>query len=74
MKQTLWGSFVESWANIVVGFTINFTANLVILPLFGFHTLTLGKNFAIGLLYTVISLCRSFVIRRWFNGLKWGHR
>lgn len=74
MRQTLWGSFVESWANIAVGFCINFTANLIILPLFGFHSLTLGKNFIIGLLYTVISLCRSFAIRRWFNGLKWGHR
>jgi len=74
MSQTLLGSFVESWANIAIGFSINFTANLIILPLFGFHSLTLGKNLVIGLLYTVISLIRSFVIRRWFNGLRWGNR
>ena len=74
MSQTRIGSFVESWANIGVGFSVNFTMNLLILPLFGFHSLTLGKNFVIGLLYTVISLCRSFVLRRYFNGLRWGNR
>lgn len=72
--QTKFGSFIESTANIVVGFTINFTANMLILPMFGFSNLTLSKNFAIGLLYTVISLVRSFVIRRWFNGMKWGNK
>jgi hypothetical protein len=72
--QTLMGSFVESWVNIVIGFTINFAANMVILPLFGFHSLTLATNFVIGLLYTVISFARSFVIRRYFNGLKWGNK
>ena len=72
--QTLLGSFVESWVNILIGFSINFTANMLILPLFGFRDLTLGKNFVIGLLYTVISLVRSFVIRRWFNGMKWGNK
>lgn len=72
--QTRIGSFVESWANIAVGFTINFTANLLILPLFGFHSLTLEKNFVIGLLYTLISLARSYCLRRWFNGLRFGNR
>jgi hypothetical protein len=74
MAQTRLGSFAESWANIGVGFTINFTANWLILPLFGFHSLTLEKNFIIGLLYTLISLTRSYCLRRWFNGLKFGNR
>ena len=73
MSQTIKGSIAEAWLNVAVGFGVNFTANIVILPLFGFSTLTLEKNFVIGLLYTVISLVRSFVIRRWFNGLKWGN-
>lgn len=74
MSQTKTGSFAEAWANIAVGFGINFTANMIILPLFGFHGLTAGKNFIIGLLYTFISLARSYVLRRWFNGLRWGNR
>lgn len=74
MAQTKLGSITEAWANIAVGFTINFIANMLILPLFGFTTLTLRTNFIIGLLYTVISLVRSYVLRRWFNGLKFGNK
>lgn len=74
MSQTKLGSFVEAWGNILVGFWINYGANMLILPMFGFTGLTAGKNFIIGLLYTVISLVRSYVLRRWFNGLKWGNR
>lgn len=73
MSQTKLGSIAEAWANIAVGFGINFCANLIILPLFGFTTLTLRTNLMIGVLYTVISLARSYVLRRWFNGLKFGN-
>ena len=72
--QTKLGSFVEAWANIAVGFSINYAANLVILPAFGFTSLTAGKNFEIGCIYTGISLVRSFIIRRYFNGLKFGNQ
>ena len=72
MAQTKFGSFVEAWANIAVGFTINFFANMAILPLFGFKV-SAGSAFEIGLIFTVISLVRSYVLRRWFNGLKFGH-
>lgn len=74
MAQTKLGSIAEAWANIAVGFTINFIANMLILPLFGFRTLTLRTNFIIGLVYTVISLVRSYVLRRWFNGLRFGNK
>ncbi len=74
MAQTKLGSITEAWANIAVGFTINYTANMLILPLFGFTNLTAWKNFQLGLLYTVISLVRSYVLRRWFNGLKFGNK
>ena len=36
MTQTKFGSFIEAWANIGVGFSINWCANMLILPLFGF--------------------------------------
>lgn len=70
MSQTKKGSFIESWANVVIGFTINFVANLVILPAFGFSTLTAKTNFIIGLIYTVISVVRSYFMRRLFNKIK----
>ena len=72
--QTRIGSFAESWANIAVGFTINWAANMLFLPMFGFSTLTAEKAFGIGLVFTIISLCRSYCLRRWFNGLRWGNR
>jgi hypothetical protein len=71
--QTKLGSFVEAWANIFVGFTVNFLANLAVLPLFGF-AVTPGTAFKIGLVFTVISLARQYVLRRYFNGLKFGNR
>lgn len=71
--QTKLGSFVEASANIAVGYTIAFISNLTILPLFGFTSLTIEKNFLIGAIYTGISYLRSYIIRRWFNGLKFGN-
>lgn len=73
MAQTKLGSFVEAWVNIGVGFAINFTANMLILPRFGFTSLNAEKAFGIGLAFTAISLTRSYVLRRWFNGLRWGN-
>lgn len=69
MAQTKLGSFAEAWANIAVGFGINFTANMLVLPLFGFNV-TAGDAFGIGIIFTGISLARSYVLRRWFNGLR----
>lgn len=71
--QTWWGSIVEAKTNIVIGFAINWTANMLVLPLFGFDSLTAGKAFGIGLVFTVISILRQLVIRRWFNGMKFGN-
>lgn len=70
MSQSKLGSFVEAWANIVIGFAINFTANMIVLPLFGFDNLTAAIAFEIGLVFTVISLVRSYVLRRVFNRIK----
>lgn len=58
-------SFVEAWINVFIGFGINFVANLVILPQFGFNTLTLQANFLIGICFTVVSVVRQYAIRRW---------
>lgn len=72
--QTWLGSIVEAKTNIAIGFAINWTANMVFLPMFGFDTLTAAKAFGIGLVFTVISMARQLVIRRWFNGMKFGNR
>lgn len=66
MNQTRLGSLIEALANVVIGFSINWCANLLILPLFGFHV-TGGQAFGIGLFFTAISIARSYALRRWFN-------
>lgn len=74
MTQTKLGSFVEAWGNVAIGFSINFCANWLFLPMVGVKRLTAGQNFVFGLIMTVISVCRSYAIRRWFNGLSFGHK
>ena len=66
MNQSRLSSAIEAVANVVIGFAINFVANMVILPLVGFH-ITASQNLFIGVLYTAVSLTRSYMIRRWFN-------
>lgn len=73
MSQTKTGSLAEALANIAVGFGINWTANMLVLPMFGFDV-TAADAFGIGLVFTAISLARSYALRRWFNGLRWGNR
>ena len=68
MKDTKIKSLVEAAFNIVVGISISFVANLLILPLFGFKP-TIGDLALIGVIYTFISLARTYIIRRLFvNG------
>lgn len=70
--QTRLGSFVESWANIAIGMGINIVANLIVLPWFGFDV-TPSKAAGMALIFTVISLVRSYYLRRLFNRLKFGN-
>ena len=66
MTQTRLGSLIEACINVAIGFWINFAANLVILPLFGWQV-TVTQNLALGAIYTGISIARSYAVRRWFN-------
>ena len=66
MSQTRLGSFIEACINVAIGFGINFAANMLILPLIGFH-ISVSQNLFIGVLYTIISVARSYAVRRWFN-------
>ena len=59
-------AITESWLNICVGFSVNFAANVWLLPLVG-AVFTSGENFALGWIYTAISIVRQYIIRRWFN-------
>ena len=66
MNQSRLSSFIEAVINIIIGFAINFTANWLVFPLFGWQ-ISVADNLLLGAVYTLISLIRSYSIRRWFN-------
>lgn len=66
MKQTKLGALIESSVNIVIGYGVALISQIIIFPLFGVEV-DISTNLKIGLWFTVISLARSYVIRRWFD-------
>ena len=59
-------SLFESISNVVVGFCISVGANWVVLPLFG-YAVNLRDSAGIGLILTVVSVIRSYTLRRVYN-------
>ena len=59
-------SFVESWVNVLVGLAIDLGVQVVIFPWFGID-IPFTHNLGISACFTVVSVCRSYVIRRWFD-------
>ena len=64
--QTRLMSLVESVANIVVGYGVAVITQLLVFPLFGLAA-SLADNLVIGLIFTIVSLARSYALRRLFN-------
>jgi hypothetical protein len=66
MEQTKLGSLIESGMNIVIGYGVALISQLAVFPMFGIHV-PFSTTLWIGAWFTVISLVRSYIIRRWFN-------
>jgi hypothetical protein len=66
MSQSRKHSAYEAIINVVVGFSINFMLNMLVFPLFGWE-ISAAQNIALGVIYTVISIARSYSLRRVFN-------
>lgn len=66
IMQSKLSSLVESFVNVGIGFLVALVAQLFIFPLFGFNP-SFGEQFQIALLFTVVSIVRSYFIRRLFN-------
>ena len=69
MNQSRKMSLVESLTNVLVGYGVAVATQWAVFPLFGLHT-TLHENLVIGLIFTVVSIIRSYVLRRAFEGLR----
>lgn len=64
--QTKAHSLIESLTNVAIGYVVALTSQLAIFPMFGIHV-PFTDNILIGLWFTVISVVRSYVLRRWFT-------
>jgi hypothetical protein len=65
--QSKRGSFIEASVNTAIGYVVGVISQLFIFPAFGIR-IPLGTDLAICAWFTAISLVRSYILRRWFNG------
>ncbi len=66
MTQTKKQSLFESTLNVTVGYLISLLSLFIIFPVLGIES-SPGKNISISLYFTVISITRSYLLRRFFN-------
>ena len=59
-------SAIESCLNVIIGYAVALASQLAIFPMFGIQ-IPLSDNIAIGAWFTVISIIRSYAVRRMFN-------
>jgi hypothetical protein len=52
-----------------VGYGVAVVTQILIFPVFGLHT-TLAQNLKMGAVFTVVSIARSFALRRLFERLR----
>ena len=69
MKQSRLMSLVESVTNVAVGYGVAVGTQILIFPIFGLHT-TLAQNLKMGAIFTVVSIARSFALRRVFEAIR----
>jgi hypothetical protein len=66
MKQSRLMSFVEAITNVILGYSVAVATQILIFPIFGLHT-TLAQNLKMGVVFTIVSIARSFALRRVFE-------
>jgi hypothetical protein len=66
VEQSKLGSLIEAGMNILIGYVVALVSQIVVFPWFDINV-PLSTNLLIGFWFTIISLVRSYIIRRWFN-------
>jgi hypothetical protein len=69
MRQSRLMSLAEALANVVVGYGVAVLVQMVIFPVFSL-IVSLGENLAIGLVFTAVSIVRSYLVRRAFEVMR----
>ena len=66
--QKILQSLIEAWANVAVGYFVALAAQLIVFPLYDIDV-SMSQNIQIGLIFTAVSIARSYLLRRLFNRL-----
>lgn len=66
MTQSKLESFIETCINTAIGYGVALLSQILVFPLVGIDV-PFSTNLVIGAWFTVISIVRGYVIRRWFN-------
>jgi hypothetical protein len=69
MQQSRLMSCVEAVANVVVGFLLALLTQNAVFPLLGI-VVSVADNLVIGGIFTVVSIVRSFALRRLFEAIR----
>lgn len=69
MKQSRTMSMIEALANVAVGYGVAVLTQITVFPLFGL-SVTLVQNLTMGGLFTVVSIIRSYALRRVFETIR----
>ncbi len=69
MKQSRLMSLVESLANVLVGYGVAVATQMAVFTLFGI-AVSITENILIGLIFTAVSIVRSYALRRGFEALR----
>ena len=62
-------SGVETIVNVVIGYAIATLTTWLVLPMFG-YVVTGANAFGISAIFTVVSILRSYILRRLFNMIR----
>ena len=73
MKQSRVMSLLEAIANVVVGYGVAVATQMLVFPVFGLQT-TLVQNLEMGGIFALISMSRSFLLRRVFEVIRVANR
>lgn len=68
-KQSKLDSLLEAFVNVFIGFSVATVSNFIVLPMFGYDV-DAKDSILIAVVFTVISIVRSYVVRRIFNKLE----
>jgi uncharacterized membrane protein YwzB len=66
MIQSRLESLIETLINTAIGFVVSYTAWPVAAIMFDVHY-SAGQHVGITVFFTIISVARGYVVRRWFN-------